>query len=45
VCPWYTVGVKMSDKNLEQQINIKFYVMIGKFASEMSTQLTLPYGE
>jgi hypothetical protein len=33
-CPWYTVGGKMSDKNLEQQINIKFCVKIGTSASE-----------
>jgi hypothetical protein len=30
----------MSDRNLEQQTNIKFYVMIGKCASEMSAELT-----
>jgi len=29
-CPWYMVGRKMSDKNLEQRINIKFCVKIGK---------------
>jgi hypothetical protein len=34
----------MSDKNLEQQISIKFYVKIGKSASETSL-LTLAYGE
>jgi len=33
-CPWYTVGGKMSDNNLEQRINIKFSVKIGKSASE-----------
>jgi len=27
-CPWYTVGGKMSDKNLQQRINIKFCVKI-----------------
>jgi hypothetical protein len=25
MCPWYTVGRKMSDKNTEQQINIKLW--------------------
>jgi hypothetical protein len=44
-CPWYTVGGKMSDNNLEQRINIKFCVEIGKSASEMSALLTLAYGE
>jgi hypothetical protein len=29
-CPWYTVGGKMGDKNLGQQINVKFCVKIGK---------------
>jgi len=31
----------MSDKNLEQRINIKFCVKIGKSASETSALLTL----
>jgi hypothetical protein len=44
-CPWCTVGEKMSDKNLEQQINIKFCVEIGKSVSEMLTLLTEAYGE
>jgi len=35
----------MSDKNLEQRINITFCVKIGKNASEMSTLLTVAYGE
>jgi hypothetical protein len=35
----------MSDKNLEQQINIKFCVNIGKSASEMLALLTVAYGE
>jgi len=43
--PWYTVGRKMSDKNLEQQINIKFCVKIGKSASETLALLTVAYGE
>jgi hypothetical protein len=34
IYPWYTVGGKMSDKNLEQQINIKFCVKFGKSASK-----------
>jgi len=44
-CPWYTAGGKMSDKNLEQQINIKFCVKIGKSASETLALLTVAYGE
>jgi hypothetical protein len=44
-CPWYTVGVKMSDKNLVQWINIKFCVKIGKSTSETLTLLTVAYGE
>ena len=44
-CPWYTVGGKMRDKNLEQRINIKFCVKIGKSASEMLAPLTVAYGE
>ena len=35
----------MSDKNLEQRINIKFCVKIGKSASEMLALLTVAYGE
>jgi hypothetical protein len=35
----------MSNKNLEQRINIKFCVMIGKSASEMLALLTVAYGE
>jgi hypothetical protein len=45
VCPWYTVGKKISDKNLEQQINVKFCVKIGKSATEILAPLTLGYGE
>ena len=37
------VGRKMSDKNLEQRINIKFCVKIGKSASETAL-LTVAYG-
>jgi len=44
-CPWYTVGRKMSDKNLEQRINIKFCVKIGKNASETLALLTVAYSE
>jgi hypothetical protein len=35
----------MSDKNLEQRINIKFCVKISKNASETLALLTLNYGE
>jgi len=35
----------MSDKNLEQRINIKFYVKIGKSASETLALLRVAYGE
>jgi hypothetical protein len=45
MCCWYTVGGKMSDKNLEQWIIIKFCVKIGKSASETLTILTVAYGE
>jgi hypothetical protein len=44
-CPWYTVGGKMSDKNLEQRINIKSCVKIGKSASKKLALLTVAYGE
>jgi hypothetical protein len=44
-CPWYTVGGKMGDKNLEQQINIKFCLKIGKSAGEMLALLTVVYGK
>jgi len=44
-CPWYTVDGKMSDKNLEQRINMKFSVKIGKSASETLALLTVAYGE
>jgi hypothetical protein len=39
------VGGKMSDRSLEQWINIKFRVKIGKSASEMLALLTVAYGE
>jgi hypothetical protein len=35
----------MSDKNLEQRINIKFCVKIGKSASETLAPLTVAYDE
>jgi len=35
----------MTDKNLEQRINIKFCVKIGKSASETLALLTLANGE
>jgi len=44
-CPWYTVGGKSSDKNMEQRINFKFCVKIGKSASETLALLTVAYGE
>jgi hypothetical protein len=45
-CPWYTVGGKMSDKNLEQRINNKFFcVKIGKSVGETLALLTVAYGE
>jgi hypothetical protein len=45
MCRWHTVGGKMSDKNLEQQINIKFCVKICKSASETLNLLTVAYGK
>jgi hypothetical protein len=45
MCPWYTVGGKMSDKNLKRRINMKFCVKIGKSASKTSDLLILAYGE
>jgi hypothetical protein len=44
-CPWYTVGGNMSDKNLEQRINIKFCVETAKTASETLAILTVAYDE
>jgi len=44
-CPWYTVGRKVHDKNLEQWINIRFCVNIGRSACEMLALLTVAYGE
>jgi hypothetical protein len=35
----------MSDKNLEQRIDMKIYVKIGRIASEMPALLTLSYVE
>jgi hypothetical protein len=35
----------MNDKNLEQRINVKFCVKIGKSASETLALLILAYGE
>ena len=35
----------MSDKNLEERINIKFWVKICKSASETSALLTVAYDE
>jgi len=45
MCPWYTVSRKTSDKNLDQQMNIKFCVKIGKSATETLILLTVAYGE
>jgi hypothetical protein len=39
------VGGKMSDKNLEQRINIKFRVKSGKSATETLVLLTVAYGK
>jgi hypothetical protein len=39
------VGGKMSDKNLEQRINIKFCVKIGKSDSEILALLTVAFAE
>jgi hypothetical protein len=35
----------MNDKNLEQWINIKFCVQVGKSASETLALFTVAYGE
>jgi hypothetical protein len=40
---WYIVDGKMSDKNLEQQINIELCFRIGKCASEKLALLTLAF--
>jgi hypothetical protein len=45
MCLWYTVGRKLSNKNVEQQTNIKFCMKTGKSASETLALLKLPYGE
>jgi hypothetical protein len=45
MCPWYTLGRKISDKNVQQWIYIEFCVKIGKSASETLVILTLAYGE
>jgi len=44
-CPSYMVSGKMSDKNLEQRINIKFCVKIGKSAVEMLALFIVAYDE
>jgi hypothetical protein len=43
--PWYTVGGKVSDENLEQRINIKLCVKVSKSGSETLALLTVAYGE
>jgi hypothetical protein len=45
MCPWYKVGGKMSDKNLEQRINVKFCVKICESGSETLALLTVACGE
>ena len=45
MCPPYKIGGKISDKNPEQWINIKFCVQIVKSASETLAVLTVAYGE
>jgi hypothetical protein len=35
----------MSDKNLEQRINVRFRVKLGESVSETLALLTLAYGE
>jgi hypothetical protein len=45
MCLWHTIGRKISVKNLEQWINIKFCVKYDKSASEMVALLTVAYGE
>jgi hypothetical protein len=42
-CPRYAVGEKMSNKNLEQRINIKFCVNIAESASETLALVSLAY--
>jgi hypothetical protein len=42
--PWYDVSGKVSGKNLEQWINIKFCIKTCRSASETLAQLTLVYG-
>jgi hypothetical protein len=42
--PWYSAGGKMSDKNLEQRLNMKFCVKTGVSATETSA-LTWAYAE
>jgi hypothetical protein len=44
-CPWYTVGRKINDRNLEQQIKNRFCVKFGKSGSETLALLTVAYGE
>jgi hypothetical protein len=44
-CPRYTVGGKVSDKDLEQRINVEFCVKIGRCDSETLALLTVAYVE
>jgi hypothetical protein len=45
MCLLYIVSGKMSNKNLEQQLSIKFCVKICKSASETLALLTLAFDE
>jgi hypothetical protein len=45
VCVRVILLAEKCDKNLEQRINIKFCVKIGKSASETLALLTVAYGE
>jgi hypothetical protein len=44
MCPWYTVGGKMSAKFLEQRINV-VWCEDGKSANETLALLKVAYGE
>jgi hypothetical protein len=41
----YTVGGEMSDKNLEQRINFKFFIKSDKSSTETLALLTFAYDE
>jgi hypothetical protein len=44
-CLWYTVGGTVSEILEQRSIHVKFYVKIGKSASETLALLMLAYGE